>query len=151
MEIQIKKFQELTLEELYEILKIRSEIFVMEQNCLYLDPDGKDQKSEHIMIKENGEILAYARIIKPGISYKESSIGRVLVVEKARKQLLGKILVQKAIDHIIQVLGENRIKIGAQSYLIKFYENLGFKGVSESYLEDGIFHIDMIYEKQKTL
>lgn len=148
MEILVKKFQELSLEELYEILKIRSEIFVVEQKCPYLDPDGKDMRSEHVMIKEMGEIIAYARVIKPGVSYDESSIGRILVVEKSRGKLFGKKLVQKAMDHITQIWGENRIKIGAQTYLTKFYSELGFRAVSESYLEDGIPHIDMIYEKR---
>lgn len=145
METKVKKFQELNLEELYGILKVRSEVFVVEQNCPYLDPDGKDMECEHLMIRENGEILAYARILKPGASYSESSIGRVLVAEKARGRSLGKKLVQEAIDHITGVWKEEKIRISAQAYLLKFYNELGFRAVSEVYLEDDIPHIEMIY------
>ncbi|MGL4252739.1 MAG: GNAT family N-acetyltransferase, partial [Fusobacteriaceae bacterium] len=106
MEVIVKRFQELNLEELYEILRVRSEVFVVEQNCPYLDPDGKDMDSEHLMIRETGEILAYARILKPGISYQESSIGRVLTVEKARGRSLGKKLIEEAINHITGVWKE---------------------------------------------
>lgn len=147
MEIIIKKFQELQLEELYDILRVRAEVFVVEQNCPYLDPDGKDKNSEHLILKENGEVVAYARILKPGISYEESSIGRVLVTEKFRGKSFGKKLVQEAIDYILQVWRERSIRISAQAYLLKFYGELGFKPVSEIYMEDDIPHIEMVYEK----
>lgn len=148
MEVIVKRFQELNLEELYEILRVRSEVFVVEQNCPYLDLDGKDIDSEHLMIRENGEILAYARILKPGISYQESSIGRVLTVEKARGRSLGKKLIEEAINHIIGVWKERKIRISAQAYLLKFYSELGFQQVSEVYMEDDIPHIEMVYEKE---
>ncbi|MGL4980637.1 MAG: GNAT family N-acetyltransferase [Fusobacteriaceae bacterium] len=149
MEIVIKKFEELSAMELYEILKVRSEVFVVEQNCPYLDPDGKDLTSEHIIVRENLEIIAYARILKPGVSYDESSIGRVLTVEKARGRGLGKELIQKAVQHITMVWNEKKIRISGQAYLLDFYKNLGFNSVSEIYLEDDIPHIEMVYEKDR--
>lgn len=147
MEIRIKKFNELTIDELYEILRVRAEVFVVEQNCPYLDPDGKDRDSEHLMFWEDEKIIAYARVLKPGISYEESSIGRVLVTEEYRKKSLGKKLVQEAINHIIEAWEEKKIRISAQGYLIRFYEELGFKSVSEMYMEDDIPHIEMLYKK----
>ena len=147
MEIIIKKFKELELKELYQILKIRAEVFVVEQNCPYLDPDDKDYFSEHLMIVEDKEIMAYARLVKPGVSYDESSIGRVLVGKKHRKKNLGKKLMEQAINHITTNWKEHKIRISAQAYLLKFYEEAGFKAISEEYLEDDIPHVEMLFEK----
>lgn len=148
MNLEIKKFNELTVEELYDILKVRSEVFVVEQNCVYNDQDGKDIDSIHIMIKEGNKIMAYLRVIKAGISYDNASIGRVLVTSEARKKGLARKIVCAGIDYIINSWNEDKITIGAQNYLRDFYESLGFEAVSEVYSEDGIPHLDMTYNKK---
>ena len=150
MILEIKEFNQLSTLELYEILKIRSEVFVVEQNCVYNDPDGKDLEATHIMIKDRKNILAYTRVLKTGVSYKDApSIGRVLVVQDSRGGGLARQIVQASIDYIIDNLKEDKITIGAQEYLKSFYESLGFVGVSDVYLEDGIPHLDMTYRKKE--
>lgn len=144
---KIKRFDELTTVELYKILKIRGEVFVVEQTCPYLDTDGKDEKCWHLYAEEKGQMIAYARILAKGLSYEEMSIGRVLVKAEYRKKGLARELVQRAMGFITDTLGETKIKIGAQAYLTEFYKSLGFEPVSEIYLEDEIPHIDMIYKK----
>lgn len=148
MEIIIKKFDELSTFELYEILKIRSEVFIVEQNCPYNDVDGKDYKCTHIMIKENNTIAAYIRTIPPGISYETSSFGRVLVREEFRGRDLGKKIVKAAIDYLFYIDKVETITIGGQYYLEKFYHSFGFETTSEIYLEDNIPHIDMSLNKK---
>lgn len=148
MNLEIKKFNELKVEELYEILRVRSEVFVVEQNCVYNDQDGKDIESIHIMIVEDTKIMAYLRVIKPGVSYDDASIGRVLVTSEARKKGLARKIVCAGINYITNNWNENKITIGAQNYLRDFYESLGFEAVSEVYLEDGIPHLDMTYNKK---
>ena len=148
MNLDIKKFDELTGSEIYEILRIRSEIFVVEQNCVYNDEDGKDLESIHIMIKESNKIQAYLRVLKPGVSYDDASIGRVLVICHARGKGLARKIVQAGIDYIVNNRNEKKITIGAQDYLRKFYESMGFEAVSKVYLEDGIPHLDMTYKKK---
>jgi ElaA protein len=145
MNWQLKKMDELTSFELYEILKLRSQVFVVEQNCVYLDMDGIDEKSVHLYSINNENIIeAYCRIIPPNIVYKECSIGRVITNPKVRKKGLGKLLMQKAVDQCIIFFGDGKIKIGAQLYLKKFYEGFGFIQCSNVYDEDGIDHIKMI-------
>lgn len=146
MKIEIKKFNELTTHELYEILKIRAEVFVIEQKCIYNDIDDKDFKSVHIMIKDNDKIAAYIRVLEPGVSYETSSIGRVLVDANFRKKGLARTIVNEGINYIKNNYDDKKITIGAQEYLKKFYESLGFKGISDVYLEDGIPHLDMFHE-----
>ena len=141
--ILCKKFDELTLEELYEILKLRSEVFVVEQNCIYNDIDGKDKTSFHIMIKENNKIAAYLRVLQPGVSYENASLGRVLVTKDARGMGYAKAIVTEGINCILRNFNTNKITIGAQEYLKDFYSEFGFKPVSEVYDEDGIPHLDM--------
>ncbi|MGB6127609.1 MAG: GNAT family N-acetyltransferase [Psychrilyobacter sp.] len=148
MNLEIKKFDELTPIEVYEILRVRSEVFVVEQNCVYNDEDGKDIESIHIMIKKNDKIIAYLRVIKPGISYDNASIGRVLVTPESRKMGLARKIVCAGMDYIINNWNEEKITIGAEDYLKKFYKSLGFKVVSEVYLEDGIPHVKMTYNKR---
>ncbi len=143
MDWYIKKFEQLSLDELYDILKMRSEIFVVEQECVYLDVDGKDKDVFHLFLKENNKILAYCRILPRGIAYEEASIGRVLVNRNFRKEKLGETLMTKAISYLKDVLKEKEIKIQAQAYLRSFYKKFGFQEISEEYLEDGIPHIDM--------
>lgn len=142
-----KKFNELTLEELYEILKLRSEVFVVEQNCIYNDIDGKDLTSSHIMIKENGKIKAYLRALQPGVSYEDASLGRVLVSPDARGKGYAKAIVTKGVEYISNNFNTTKITIGAQEYLKNFYSEIGFKPISEVYDEDGIPHLDMTFEK----
>ncbi|MGL4997367.1 GNAT family N-acetyltransferase [Cetobacterium sp.] len=147
MEIIIKKFDELSTAELYEILKIRSEVFIVEQNCPYNDVDGKDYNCTHIMIKENDVIAAYIRTIPAGISYNSSSFGRVLVRKEFRKSNLGRKIVKAAIDYLFNVKNLDSITIGGQHYLESFYHSFGFKTISDIYLEDNIPHIDMLLKK----
>lgn len=144
MEFFIKNFQDLTVHELYEILQLRSEIFVVEQNCVYQDLDFKDQKALHIFGKKNNKILAYTRIFKAGDYFKESSIGRVVVNQNQRKFGYGHDLMKYSIDCIQQQFNTSKITISAQVYLTKFYQSHGFNQVGEMYLEDGIPHIEML-------
>ncbi len=138
-----KKFDELSPHELYAILQLRNEIFVVEQNCVFQDADNKDQACYHLMGWDTNNLVAYTRIVPPGISYVETSIGRVVVLPAARKSGMGKLLMQKSIDTIFNIYGSVKIKIGAQLYLQKFYESLGFQQMSDIYEEDGIEHIEM--------
>ena len=140
----LKPFQDLTLEELYEILHLRNDVFVVEQKCNYLDIDGKDLKSMHLQGRVNNELVAYVRILPPGLSYDEPSIGRVLNARSVRRQGVGQALMHKAIAETIALHGKRTIKIGAQLYLKRFYESFGFVQCSEPYLEDEIPHIKMI-------
>lgn len=143
-----KKMSELSSTELYLVLQFRSEVFVLEQNCVYLDPDGKDQEAWHLCGWLNGErLVAYARLLAPGISYKEASIGRVATSAAHRKDGYGKILMHKAIEETRHIYNTSAIKIGAQEYLIKFYNSFGFNSSSETYIEDGIPHIEMLLSK----
>lgn len=147
MKWKLKKFKELTAKEVYEILRIRSEIFVVEQECPYQDPDSKDENSHHLFVYEDEKIVAYLRILEKGISYDEISIGRVLIDKDYRGRGLARKLMLEAIRFIESNLNEKEIKISAQAYLKDFYKSLGFKDVSEVYLEDNIPHIDMLYKK----
>ena len=143
-----KSFAALSVNELYEIMKLRSEVFVVEQNCVYLDADGKDEKSYHFFAIENGSIAAYARLLPPKISFKEASIGRVLTAQSQRRKGLGIILMQKCITKTLDLFDTTLIKIGGQLYLKSFYKGLQFKQCSEVYDEDGIPHIEMVLDKK---
>ena len=145
MKFEIKTFTDLTANELYDILQLRSEIFVVEQNCIYNDLDGLDKDAIHLFHKKEGKTVAYARILKPGTRFADFSIGRVIVKQSERGTGLGIELMEVAKNYIINELGATKIKISAQSYLQKFYENLGFEIVTEMYLEDGIPHFGMQY------
>src|SRR5688572_799269 len=139
----LKKFSELTLDELYAILKLRSEVFVVEQNCVFLDMDDKDQQSYHFMGWEGNQLLAYTRLVPPDLKG-FPSIGRVVTSPAVRNRGMGRILMQKSIEETIQLFGNQPIHIGAQLYLRDFYSSLGFEQSSDVYLEDGIEHIEMI-------
>ena len=139
-----KKFHELTVDELYELLRLRSEVFVVEQNCVFLDMDNKDQKCVHLL-GWIGEVLAASvRIVPAGVSYAEPSIGRVVTSPKYRRTGLGKLLMEEAIRITTQLHGNQPIRIGAQLYLKDFYTSLGFYAEGEIYMEDGIEHIEMV-------
>lgn len=140
---KIKPFEALTTNELYDILRLRSEIFVVEQNCVYLDLDGKDKLALHLFGEYEGKIVAYSRLFKPGITFENASIGRVVVDANYRDRKWGHDLMREAIARIQLHFGESKITIGAQLYLKKFYESHGFVQTSEMYLEDDIPHIEM--------
>lgn len=146
MKIQTKSFQELTTQELYQILQLRSEVFVVEQDCVYQDMDGKDFKALHLIGSRNNEILAYTRIFGPGDYMDQPCIGRVVVKKSARKEGYGKVIMEASIKAVKEKFNTTTIHISAQTYLQKFYKELGFNPVGEIYLEDDIPHILMIKE-----
>jgi ElaA protein len=138
-----KTFQELSLEELYQLLRLRSEVFVVEQNCVYQDIDDKDQKAIHLLGISEGILVAYSRLFQPGYYFKQASIGRVIVKESFRNKKWGVLLMEESIRLVEDHFQQNEITLSAQLYLKKFYESLGFECVGDSYLEDGIPHIEM--------
>ena len=145
----LKKFDELTLQELYAILQLRNEVFIIEQTCIYADLDDKDREAWHLMCINNDKLIAYTRILPPGVSYAEPAIGRVVTAATARRSGLGKQLMLRSIEACEKLFGEISISLGAQVYLKKFYESLGFSAVSDMYLEDGIEHIKMTRDASK--
>lgn len=144
MEITVKTFQELDIYELHDILQLRSEVFVVEQDCVYQDIDGKDQKALHIIGKKEGKLVAYTRCFAPGIYFEEAAIGRVVVPLNERKYGYGHDIMDASLVAIKKRYHTERIKLSGQTYLIKFYESHGFQTTGEGYLEDGIPHIAMI-------
>lgn len=141
----IKSFDELSNMELYQILELRVNVFVVEQNCAYPEIDGKDVHCFHLMKKEGDEIVAYTRLLPPGVSYEQASIGRVIVNPNYRGKKIGYELMEKSIEMILVKFRTEDIRIQAQSHLSSFYASFGFKPISEEYLEDEIPHIDMLY------
>lgn len=141
-------FDQLSPHELYDIMALRQAVFAVEQNCPYLDADGKDLQAWHLMGRDGeGKLLCYTRLLPEGLSYKGYvSIGRVVSAPAARGTGIGKILMQRSIDMCLLLFGPKPIKIGAQTYLLRFYEGFGFKSTGEEYLEDGIPHTKMIRE-----
>ena len=139
-----KKFEELTPYQLYAILKLRSEVFVVEQNCVFQDADDKDQSSYHLMGFNNNKLIAYTRLVPPGKIYEQVSIGRVVTSPSVRGSGAGKELMKQSIDAVYNLFGAQPIKLGAQLYLKQFYGLFGFEQMSDVYLEDGIEHIYMI-------
>ncbi len=144
MEIRTKRFEELTTAELYEILRCRAEVFIVEQNCVYQDLDDEDSRSTHIYIETNGKILAYLRVIDPGVKYPAASIGRVLTMKEARGKGLARLLMEEAIK-----LAKEKspvVEIEAQAYLREFYKSLGFTATSEEFMLEGRLHLSMKLE-----
>ena len=141
-----KTFYELDKEDLYQILRIRSEVFVVEQDCVYQDIDNKDQNAIHLYYKENDQIVAYTRIFKAGDYYENPCIGRVVVSKKNRGNDLGKKIMIDSMEYIKQNIKGEKIELSAQKYLDKFYKDLGFYKIGEDYLEDGIPHQRMIFD-----
>ncbi|MEZ4796996.1 MAG: GNAT family N-acetyltransferase [Flavobacteriaceae bacterium] len=144
IEIFTKTFQELTTKELYDILQLRVEIFCVEQNCVYQDLDGKDEKALHVIGKKDNKIIAYTRVFKPGDYFKEASIGRVVVRKEERQHKYGYDIMEASLQAVSDNFQVTTIKLSAQTYLRKFYNNLGFKEIGEEYLEDNIPHIAMV-------
>lgn len=143
LEWKIKRFQELSTAELYDLLQLRSEVFVVEQNCVYQDIDGKDRKALHLIGEYDSKIVAYARLFKAGDYFDEASIGRVVVGANCRDKKWGHELMIQAIRAVKAYFDTMKITISAQLYLQKFYESHGFLVTSETYLEDDIPHIQM--------
>ncbi len=140
----LKKFEQLTPSELYKILRLRSEVFVVEQNCIFLDMDNKDQPCRHLMGWYDNELVVYVRIVPAGVSYDDISIGRVVSSPTYRRTGIGRSLMQKAIAVCNELYGKKPIRIGAQLYLKSFYASLGFEPQGDIYLEDGIEHVEMV-------
>lgn len=142
-----KPFSELSPNELYAIMRLRNEVFVVEQNCVYQDADGKDPFCHHLLIRENETLVAYTRLLPKGLSYdSHMSIGRVVSSPSHRKKGIGKLLMRLSIEACHRLFGEGPIRIGAQLYLKNFYESFGFVQTGEMYLEDNIEHIEMTRE-----
>ncbi|MBQ6512392.1 GNAT family N-acetyltransferase [Methanobrevibacter sp.] len=146
MDWKLKKFDELSVYELYEILKLRSEVFVVEQDCVYQDLDDKDKLAFHLFLQDGDEVIAVLRILPENVSYEDMAIGRVIVEQSHRGQGISREMMKKAIDFIIEDFGKSRIKLSGQAYLSEFYQSLGFRKVSDCYLEDGIEHFEFLYE-----
>ena len=144
MEIIVKKFEELTPEELYDILKLRVDVFVVEQNCPYPEIDGKDKGAYHVWLRDEDGIAAYLRVLDKGVSFEDAAIGRV--ISARRRKGFGTAVLKKGIEVANEKFGADKITIEAQVYARKFYENVGFRQVSEEFLEDGIPHIVMTLE-----
>lgn len=146
MNFEFKHFIDLSLDELYDILKLRAEIFVVEQDCVYNDLDELDKTAVHQFMKKEGKIIAYSRLLKPGTRFPDYSIGRVVVKESERGTGLGIQMMEEAKNFILNEWKATQIKVSAQKYLRSFYESLGFKIVTEEYLEDGIPHFGMLFQ-----
>lgn len=145
MRFELKKFDALTPQELYGIIWLRNEVFVVEQQCVFQDADYKDDKAWHLMgFDADNQLIAYCRLLPRGVSYAETSIGRVVVHPAARRTGAGKKLMQQAIEQCKKKFGTGPIRIGAQLYLKRFYESFGFRTEGTIYLEDGIEHIEML-------
>lgn len=149
---KIRGFHQLNVFELQAIYRLRQEVFVVEQNCPYLDADGKDQFSEHIFgVDDDGRVMAYCRIVQPGVSYPEVSIGRICTHPETRGTGLGKLIMDKALAFIDDKHGKTGVRIEAQEYLRKFYESYGFETTGDIYLLDNINHIEMVRHSEKIL
>jgi ElaA protein len=147
--IQFYSFEELSTQLIYNLLKLRSEVFVVEQQCIYLDIDGKDKDAIHLIATHEDEILFYSRIFEKGKYYQNyASIGRVIVNEKFRKEKWGDELMSESLEYISLKWGNVPVKIAAQEHLEKFYNNHGFKKIEERFLDDGIWHIYMVFDQK---
>ncbi|NJP38534.1 GNAT family N-acetyltransferase [Alkalicoccus luteus] len=149
MQWQLTSFQEFSADQLYRILQLRTEVFVVEQACAYLEVDGKDKEALHLTGIANGQIEAYARLLPPGTAYEEASIGRVIVRKEYRGTGLGRELLTKSLEGVYQHFNVDRIKIQAQEYALPFYKKAGFVSITEPYDDDGILHVDMVHHKKE--
>jgi ElaA protein len=144
IEWRFKSFEELTKTELYQMMILRQQVFVVEQDCPYLDADEKDQDSHHLLGYVEESLVAYLRLVQPGISYQEMSFGRIVTAQNQRGTGLGITLMQEGIEQSIKLYGTSRNRISAQSHLLPFYQKFGFESTGKEYLEDGIPHTEMI-------
>lgn len=147
----IRSFEQLSNIQLYQLLKLRSEVFVIEQNCIFLDADDKDQKCHHLLLYKGEALAAYSRIVPAGVSYAEVSIGRVVTSPAFRGTGLGRELMERSIQACVDLYGAQPVRIGAQYYAVKFYGSLGFVPQGEIYDEDGIDHIEMVLHPDKNI
>ena len=147
MEISVRRFSELSVQELYDILKLRVDVFVVEQNCPYPELDNKDRDALHLCFRENGELVAYLRIMDRGVSSEYVTLGRV--ISARRRQGLGSALLREGIRQAEERFGAESIYLEAQVYAIPFYEKQGFRVISEEFLEDGIPHMKMLRSREK--
>ena len=143
MDFYTKHFSELSGSELYSILRLRAAVFVVEQNCAYLDPDHKDEDAYHVLLKDTGLLIGYSRLLAPGVSHSEQSIGRVVIKKEARLKGSGRALMRYSIDQCRELFKKETIVISAQTYLTEFYSSLGFRVEGAQYNEDGIPHVQM--------
>lgn len=150
MEISIYTFEQLNTQMLYQLLRLRSEVFVVEQNCVYQDIDNKDLKAHHVLGTLKGELLAYTRFFAPGDYVENASLGRVVVHPDHRGKKLGEQILQDTLNEIKKRFGKISIEISAQTYLTQFYFDFGFRAIGEEYLEDGIPHIKMLRKPAKS-
>ena len=141
---QCLPYSDLTLTQLYQLLQLRAEVFIVEQDCAFQDIDGLDPSALHLLGNTDGPLLAYARLLPPGVLYKEPSIGRVVTSPSIRGRKLGKLLMQESLTRCHAEWPNHGIRISAQQHLEDFYTHFGFKKVSEAYMEDGILHIEML-------
>ena len=146
LRIECKAFTELSVDELYEILALRSEVFVVEQNCIFLDLDHKDQKALHLIgYNQKNQLMAYTRLFDETVYYPGFlSIGRVVASPKGRREGYGREIFGKSVEKVQELFGQKPIKIGAQAYLDSFYASFGFESINEDYIEDGIAHKIMV-------
>ena len=144
-EWKCRHFKDLSVYELYDIIRLRNEVFVVEQNCVFQDADNKDQSCYHLCGWKENNLVAYVRLVPPGLAFVEPSIGRVVTSPAYRKEGIGRLLMQQAIKECLNIFGKQNIRIGAQLYLKRFYESLRFVQCSKMYLEDNIEHIEMLY------
>ena len=143
--IHVSNLQELSAIDLYQILKLRQDVFIIEQDCVYNDIDNLDQDSEHIFLKTDNDVIAYARLVPADIKFEHPSIGRIVIRESFRGKGHGKELIQRSIT-ILTERGVKTVVIEAQSHLQKFYTSFGFQKTSEPYDVDGILHVKMTHE-----
>jgi len=142
---EVKSFNDFSLEEFYQLIALRIEVFVIEQDCPYQELDGKDQDSTHVVCKHDGKVVATTRIVKPGFAYPEPAIGRVVISAEHRGKGLGHQLMKETMDAIRNEYGDIAVKMSAQQHLVPYYGRHGFKQTSEMYLEDDIPHVEMLY------
>lgn len=148
MIFQVKGFDELSGQELYDILQLRSEVFVVEQNCVYNDLDGLDKEAVHLFVTKGRSVAGAARILPGGTRFQEVSIGRVVVSKDFRGHNLGRRIMQEAIAVAVSEFNAAKIKISAQLYLEQFYGSLGFSTITDVYDEDGIPHVGMLWQQK---
>ncbi|MBD3636774.1 MAG: GNAT family N-acetyltransferase [Crocinitomicaceae bacterium] len=146
MEVTIKHYTELSKDEFHDIIALRIAVFVVEQDCPYQDLDGLDKDAYHLMVIENDEIIGTLRILKPGVYYNESAVGRVVSHPNHRNKKLGHLMMEHAMNFIQNELNLNSVRLSAQTHLIKYYEKYGFESTGKEYLEDGIPHTEMYFE-----
>lgn len=141
----LRPFDRLSGGEIYNVLRLRSRVFVVEQQCLYLDMDDRDQEAFHLLGMQDGSLVAYARLFAPGAYYREAAIGRIVTAPEVRGTGIGKLLVKESLEIARRLYGDGPVRIGAQRHLEHFYVGLGFQVAGEPYMEDGILHVEMVF------